>query len=390
MTAASLISLVWSFFKLPLLRPNKPCYEQAHTESSDGYDLHVIEFDDQGMGFHREEALNGLMDSLAESQAKKETPIIVVFVHGWKHNALDDDGNLVSFQELLAHTAAAGTPNRPVVGVYLSWRGLSRYGNFFWLQSSFWSRQKAAERIAQGSPREVLGRLKAFRNGEPGGPPQATLVIVGHSFGGLIVYTAIAQSLIESAASPEQKTPSFGDLVILVNPAFSAISYLPIWTIVQSKKFDGNQLPVCVSVTATNDWATGIAYPIGSFLRLINERFRGCKEGTALTHTMGHLAWMRTHTLELASPSDSNDAATANSPGEIVTRRALAHAALLAISNGETQTFGGVRVVPAENVSPSPFWVASAPPTIIDGHNGIFKPSFIAFARGLIGAHISK
>jgi len=42
------------------------------------------------------------------------------------------------------------------------------------------------------------------------------------------------------------------------------------------------------------------------------------------------------------------------------------------------------------DVRPSPFWVASATKEIIDGHNGIFKPAFIAFARGLIGAHLKE
>jgi hypothetical protein len=387
---ATVLDCFKNFFKFRL-RPNKPSHvDRAAAVNDDIYKLVIVEFDDQGMCFNRDAAIDGLAAVLSGYQSKN--PIIIVFVHGWKHNAQGDDENLLEFRDLLSHTASANSPERPVLGVYLSWRGLSRYGNCIWLQSSFWGRHKAAQRIAQGTPREVLGRLKAFRNGQPGQKPQATLVIVGHSFGGLIVYAAIAQSLIEAAASSERTAPSFGDLVLLVNPAFSAVSYMPIWAIVGSKQFDVNQLPVCVSVTATNDWATRWAYPLGTFLRRFNERCWDRKESQALTHTMGHLSWMRTHELEIESETESNAAAAAVSVSEVSQRRAAAQEAFLELSKGESksQTFGGVRVNVVPDVNPSPFWVASATKEIIDGHNGIFKPSFIAFARGLIGAHLKE
>jgi pimeloyl-ACP methyl ester carboxylesterase len=390
MDEKSLIAGVLGFLKFGL-SPNKPVRAaEDRLESNDRYKLLIVEFDDQGMCFGRPAIVGSLAALVSGYQAERQKPVVIVFVHGWKHSARADDCNLRQFRELLSHTASANDADRPVLGVYLAWRGLSRYGNWFWLQSSFWSRQKAAQRIAQGTPREILGLLKAFRNGQPGQAPQATLVIVGHSFGGLIVYTAIAQSLIEAAASQKRATPSFGDLVLLVNPAFSAVSYMPIWSIVRSKPFDPAQLPVCVSVTALNDWATGWVYPLGTFLRRFNERCSDEKERQALTHTMGHLAWMRTHELALADKADSVAAAQADNAGEISRRRAAAHQALLEVARGQSQTFGGVRVGVVPCVAPSPFWVASATKDIIDGHNGIFKPSFIAFVRGLIGAHLRE
>jgi pimeloyl-ACP methyl ester carboxylesterase len=340
------------------------------------------------MCFDRNAAIRRLNALLEELRAAN--PIIVVFVHGWKHNAQSDDSNLSKFRELLVHTASADGVKRPVVGVYLSWRGLSRCGNLLWTQTSFWGRHKAAQRIAQGTPREVLGRLKAFRNGTPGQKPQATLVVVGHSFGGLIVYAAIAQSLIEAAASEGRIAPSFGDLVLLVNPAVAAVSYMPLWSIVTSKQFDEHQLPVCVSVTASNDWATGFAYPLGTFLRLFNERWWGWRERQALIHTMGHLPWMRTHELTLHRDADSNAAAAVQSGYDTGNRRAAAREAMLQLAKGKSQTFGCVSVNVVRNVHPTPFWVASASKEIIDGHNGIFTDAFVAFVRGLIEAHLKE
>jgi hypothetical protein len=59
-------------------------------------------------------------------------------------------------------------------------------------------------------------------------------------------------------------TPSFADLVLLVNPAIEAVRYLPVQALVEERQSaQGNvpQPPVFVCVTANNDWATGLAFP---------------------------------------------------------------------------------------------------------------------------------
>jgi hypothetical protein len=386
MTLRGIFNWIVAFFTFRLL-PNRPSHDGDIVEAGSGYKLIVIEFDDQGLCFDRGRAIDGLTGVLEEYKASN--PVIVAFVHGWKHNASSQDDNLVEFHKLMANAAAADS-SRPVLGVYLAWPGLSLDGNPIWKQASFWGRQSAAARIAQGAPREVLGRLKAFRNGQPGGPPQATLVVVGHSFGALIVYAAIAQSLIEAAASQERIAPSFGDLVVLVNPAFSAVSYMPIWEILKTRS-TSDQLPVCVEVTAENDWATRLLYPIGSYYRHWTERWKGRRQRQALTHTMGHLKWLRTHTLSIADKKDSEAAADDTDTDRVLQRRDHARTALLKLAAEEpTQTFGGVTVTRVSDEARKPFWVVSAPKTIIDGHNGIFLPPFIAFLRGLIGAHLEE
>ena len=240
----------------------------------------------------------------------------------------------------------------------MSWRGLSRNGNWFWKNSSFWDRQQAGHRVALGSPREALGRCKNFRNGDDGKAltPQATLIIIGHSFGAMVVYSAAEQSLIEAASTSAKNIPSFGDLVLLVNPAFSAVSYLPVYEIVQEREFDPEQLPIFVSVTALNDLATKIAYPLGNALLLVEEAVIGRKEREALIRTMGHLEWMRTHAL-----SGLSGAADGRAMGE-------AHAQMRAATTpGSQQTFGTVVVKSRPDRKASPFWVASATPDVING-----------------------
>ena len=185
----------------------------------DGYTRVVVEFDDQGCAYEARQmqTLIAELDRISGQRA-----IILVFVHGWKHNARTLDSNLASFEKILAQTARAedlaqGPKRRPVLGVFVGWRGLSFYAG--WLTNiTFWNRKTAALRVALGSVRELFGRLRDYRRRQSNDP---VLVIVGHSFGGLIVYSALAQSLIEAAALDREgkAEPSFADLVLLVNPA---------------------------------------------------------------------------------------------------------------------------------------------------------------------------
>ncbi len=116
--------------------------------------------------------------------------------------------------------------------------------------------------------REFLGRFRHYHNHrkDKGGAP--LFIVVGHSFGGMIVYSALAQSLIEATSVPaDEVTPRFADLVLLVNPAIERARYLPIYDLAQVRTFAGRssaQPPVFICATATNDWATGLALPIGN------------------------------------------------------------------------------------------------------------------------------
>src|SRR5208283_1486109 len=71
------------------------------------YELAIVEFDDQGRCYDR-----GQMDGVAkhlealgpEDGRTSEDVILVLFVHGWKHDARSDDDNLSAFRALLKET----------------------------------------------------------------------------------------------------------------------------------------------------------------------------------------------------------------------------------------------------------------------------------------------
>ncbi len=360
----------------------------------DGYTLLVVEFDDQGTAYEAAQmlALQAELDRLQGLNA-----IILVFVHGWKHNARPLDPNLASFELVLEQTARAEQAarpedRRPVLGVFVGWRGLSFYAG--WLTNlTFWNRKTAALRVALGSVRELFGRLRNHRRSSPG----SVLIVAGHSFGGLVVFSALAQSLIEIATfdTATSTEPSFANLVLLVNPAFEAARYLPIHLLVDGRQFQ-RQPPVLVSITANNDEATGKAFPIGAWLGSRWEHTRSRMQAEALIHTMGHLDWMRTHALT-AEPGKGLAESVHVEPGPAASAtdedlRAERHPSDIAYQErreGWVRHFQGGAILTHLAKHPSnPFWVVRASPEVVNGHNGIFGDVFLGFVRKLVAEQL--
>jgi hypothetical protein len=340
---------------------------QCAGDGASTYGLAIVEFDDQGLCFHRPQ-MQALRDVLATLKGQK--PIILVFVHGWKHDGRSNDENLQQFMALLAHTA--GKVDRPVLGVFGAWRGMTWYDGLGITENlTFWGRKEAALRVALGSVREMLGHLRDFRQGER---DLAVLVIVGHSFGGLLVYAAVAQSLIEAAARwGSAPLPSFADLVLLVNPAFEAARYMPIQEQMSLRgardDFDVGQKPVFISVTARNDWATGWAFPSGMAFSTIGESVRSWREREAVLRTMGHLGWMKTH--DLAAP--------AAAPSARHQVQGIGHAG----------HHGNAVLTRAASSHPgNPFWVVQATKEVVDGHNCIWGQIFVDWVYDQVARHI--
>ena len=165
------------------VRPRKPAgiMPNAQNQTFHGfmtgapYELAIIEFDDQGRCYDRGQ-MDGVtqrLEALApDGAAAGEDVILVVFVHGWQHDARSDDDNLTAFRALLSRTVkyetdhvSPGVAPRPVLGVFVGWRGLSDFGlGNVVADATFWTRQAAGRRVAVGSVRELFGRLRHYRN----------------------------------------------------------------------------------------------------------------------------------------------------------------------------------------------------------------------------------
>ena len=235
--------------------------------------------------------------------------ILVVFVHGWQHDARSDDENLSAFRVLLNETVDyendTRLAGRRAASCPWGLRRLARVVGF-----RLGRRRRGRDVLGPaGGGTAGGGRIGArvVREAAPLPQPPAEergnplLVIVGHSFGGMIVFSALAQSLIQAASAPVGRvTPEFADLVLLVNPAIEGARYIPIYDLVTSAAFKARttkQLPVFICAQAENDQPVGMVFPLGNAGHAITEATIGDLEKWCVTHALGFVPGFRTHAL---------------------------------------------------------------------------------------------
>src|SRR5262249_7311282 len=142
-------------------RPEAPATETSQ------YHLVFVEFDDQGWFADRKqmEALFMLLERLQRDPAARPgrsgEPLIFLYAHGWEHNASACDTNFTCFSRVLERMdilerhrndgVEKGKEKmpRPVVGVYVGWRGLSLDAGAL-TNVTFWTRKATAERVGRG------------------------------------------------------------------------------------------------------------------------------------------------------------------------------------------------------------------------------------------------
>lgn len=396
------------------------------------YLLGVVEFDDQGAKLQPAQ-MDALFEKLREASAARDL-CLVIFVHGWKHNAAYDDPDVVAFRELLEqlartegqHAPGAWGKPRQVVGIYAGWRGQSVNAGDVAADLTFWTRKAAGARVAQGSIRELLGRVRALRDtldrttwsGKrlpagtkplPGEKLRSTrMLTIGHSFGGLVVYTALAQYFIDRAASTamvgslgqasdeDKIVTAYGDLVVLINPAVEATSWEPIRQIVQdqpAKFYARNQKPVLVEVTSTADAATGTAFPLGRSVSTAVEDFTSPEERREALVSVGHYPPFWTHDLT-AGPNAPAPMKTGAGAGALVQDECREHAAFEArwrrngyLRPGWTRRYSAGAVLTHLGASRfdanDPFWIVRTDASVIADHSDIHRPVFVDFVRQL-------
>lgn len=360
-----------------------------------GYVLSHVEFDDQGW-FHDLRQRQALFATLQALHRERKQMLIVAYTHGWKHNASEGDDNLRDFRQLLVQLTdierAARRPTGPrtVVGVYIGWRG-STIPIPIVENVTFWTRKNAAERVGGRSIKQLFVELNQFRayvNGWGAGDHLASstetqLVVIGHSFGGLITYTALHSSILERGlqldpAGHYRTAKSFGDFVLLVNPAFEGASYEPIWQAALSRGcYPPWQRPVMAIVTSRADWATRLAFPAGRLYTFAQAAPHQGERATVM-HTVGHLERYRTH--QLAMQTDAGpplSAADAARDGTPTTRLGPFHLT-------RTERPKSLPAVPQH----MPYLVIQAEPELIADHNDFWNPRFRDFTVRFFVRHI--
>lgn len=356
----------------PVLHETPPSYCPAGNAH---YTLSFVEFDDMGELWDPAE----LDDALHAIQAEKDnSPLVVLFIHGWKNDASDKSGNVWGFRCELG--AIANRYNRTVIGVYLGWRGAVTDVTLF-KDFTFWNRITAATRIPGAHMTDAIMRLMRETKGADGNR-DATLIAVGHSFGGLVLERAVTQALVErideaERSGPRQEVPFPADLVVFLNeagPALQAKQLLDIFyrQHAEFSRDDGRPQPFLLSMTSKGDTGTHLAFPGGQALSLFKVSLRSYpKEGDEFgiadqrsyyLHTAANTAALQSHVIGLDSDPD--------------VKAAQAQGTVYATVHVDGKTFYIVPKVSAKNRTP--YWVMQMPVEIVPDHTTIFRPQFDA------------
>ncbi len=211
----------------------------------------IVEFDDAGK-------VNALQRSalLQAVDRQATTDSLLIFVHGWHHNAKPGDANLEGFTSFLREMNCQKQPessdtecaaSNQYSGVYIGWRGDST--NLLGIESGiadFWTlpdRKRISIRVGEVGLKALLEDLDtrvATRK-------IRRFAVVGHSLGGSVVLHAVKDRI-------QRLDDNF---YVMLNPAVTDDEYRPY-----SKFYGlpGSRFPKIVTLQAKNDLAIRLLF----------------------------------------------------------------------------------------------------------------------------------
>ena len=385
-------------------------------EVTTNYTLGFVELDDQGWLYNRtnnQTQIQTIVNRFSD-ELKTNGLLMVVFIHGWKHNAHDGDSNVTMFHKVLhkladMETLDAKTSKRParrIAGVYVGWRGLSLDTPVIY-NLTFWDRKNTAEVVGHGEVIELLTQLEELRNqsnqryaGDITNNKVAStkMVAIGHSFGGDVLYCATAPILAERMIENYDPTgqmlapKTLGDLVILINPAVEAARFETLQRLSVTKSFPTKTCNLAI-FTSTADSATGVFFPLGRWFATTFESYQAdTDEKRANRQAIGHYQPFINYDLRVinANLNKKSSIIGTNSTAELVQtvdtlKRQIKRTNRDKINN-QTFMFARTKLVPRSPNDPtlSPIFNVAVTPALIPDHNTIDRPSFIQFLAQFI------
>lgn len=224
-----------------------PALQPAYIEidAQGNFEQNVDTLENRNTQMHR------AFDKLRADHKAGQPHYVVVYVHGWFHNAAAEDENVIKFKcSLGLMQQALGVNNKAALtGIYIGWRGKSvalpvlKY-------LTFWDRKNTSERAGRGQLVEFMIKLerRVKDPSEYNHHGQNRLLLVGHSFGASVVFNSVGQimlaRLIESGKKlqpigekqAESYVRGYGDMVVLVNPAIEALRLTPFYDALNNLK----------------------------------------------------------------------------------------------------------------------------------------------------------
>ena len=414
-------------------------YEPYTTEKPNHrFELSYIEFDEKGDYWDRRQ-LGWTVQTIKRAAETKDV-VLVVYVHGWQNDASDIRGHDVGkFHCLLEHLSEADEGRHRFFGVYVAWRGKSVPGGdgmfregsildsiskgifFVPHELSFYSRKNAATRVADLPVTEAIFQsVSATRKAAQESGHQSRTILIGHSFGALLLEKALAQALAANVIS-ENNGDTFtapADFVVLLNSAGESIYAKEMIDMLQRRHTSregasGNEIsaehPLIVSITSKADWATGILFPVGTQLSNATGTFRkynwdekygdsssrNISQKEYFTRTPGHNDKLISHTAETAQgtahapryqESDACNDEMLTAFRRNLTERLIGPKGeiqfLTLAPNGEETRWQLRNQIEQEKLR-TPYWIIQVPKEIIRDHGDIFNENALAMMARL-------
>jgi hypothetical protein len=387
------------------------------------YDLTFVEFDDRGEMFDRRQLAAAVkaIDDAKKRAPQGTTPVVAVFVHGWKNNASDSSGNVWGFRQTLAGLSSQykipGGAFAPVVGVYLGWRGAVVSAPII-KEFTFFDRHAKSQNLPGPHMAEALVKIMQAAKGRDFSDANTVSVLIGHSFGGAVLETALSETLADlvvraQATSTSIKWPA--DLILFLNEAQEATrSYQLIESLIANvtpraacvaptpgaapaPTVDTGvmlQAPAIISVSSTGDTATRLAFPGAQSLgRAFNSLRKYPDDGNAVGvksqtsmffRTTAHMKEFQSHLMRRSEDPEVIEAMKLCRP---VIDMDLG-GKFLAVGEGGTSP-RYVLVERPQSRNRTPYWVFQIPPEVVPDHSTIFTPVFRRFLLSLLRARRS-
>nr|WP_198984776.1 hypothetical protein [Herbaspirillum sp. ASV7] len=267
------------------------------------YQQHAPDNPDLGLGEHFDESqVDTALNTIEKAQSQDAGVFVVFYVHGWHHNASDNDDNFKKFDLMLARVRDQldrnGRNRTALVGIYAGWQGESVEGGLSSILS-IGDRAAAADVVATGKNdgidckkksalyldlKKIAERLERNKS--------SRLLVIGHSLGGRILSTTFSCDL----QNPDILRPlNEQSTIVTVNAAVDAGVYEPLFS--QSAKPDKNLKPYWINFTSRDDLYTNQVFSIASHIGLVKSLSHP-KDSTSNV-AIGHYKPYVTHTLDL-------------------------------------------------------------------------------------------
>lgn len=395
------------------------------------YSIAFVEFQNNGNLWdprQLDEALHAIDDADRRSGHRA---VVVTFIHGWKNNAREDNNNVLDFRRQLnriaADACAGDYQHCGVVGIFLGWSGdlVSRYANTT-RTLTYFDRRDTAIHVAVEPIGDAL--FKLMKQVKEGTERDGNLsVVVGHSFGGLVLEYAITKRMKEigdelhaelgkgttSEVVRLKTLDSFADLVVLINqaaPAATAVTLLSQYrTDLQKVNLlrpprksncpagdssqDCKQLtrPLILSISSSTDLATKAILPVAETISPApnsppvppqSSLPDGLTPKKVMTTAAAHTPQLFSHQMIQCTNGDCNPCLKLDKYYIPISITLPAYAPSNTTGKEENIKYCVARDYKAWNRTP--YWIFEIPTPVVPDHSTIFTDRFVDFITAFL------